>query len=369
MAAAPAPGNATTLRRRGRRRPLLLVLALLVVAAGAWAFIARPWEAKPVQVTIETVAAGPASRILAVNGRIEAQTQVEVTPTVGGQLKTVSASGGDTVKAGALLATIDDAQQQAAVAQANSALDAAMAQLQQAKINLERAKSLGDGISRRDLDTVQLALQTAQNDVNRLAAAQTQALSVLAEYSIKAPFDGTVLSRGVDPGQVVSPSTVLFSFADLEHVRAEASIDELYSAEIGRGLAARLQPSGYNRTLDGEVSFISPTVDQSTGGRLVRVSIDDLHGLVLPIGLTVNLNIVVDERQDAITVPRAAILDADTAPAVLVIEKGKAVRRPIEFVDWPSARLIVSSGLAPGDQIIIDPKAVVAGADVVARAG
>jgi RND family efflux transporter MFP subunit len=342
---------------------------LLVLGAGVWAGVVRPWEPKPIKVAVETVVPGPASRILAVNGRIEAQTQVDVKPTVGGQLKSVDVAEGDRVKAGDLLATLDDAQQQSAVAQTNSALDAAQAQLQQAKINFERARSLGDSISRSDLDKVQLALQTAQNEVDRLGAAQTQALSLLAEYSIKAPFDGTVLTRGVDPGQVVSNTTVLFAFADLEHLRAQASIDEVYSAEIRRGLAARLQPSGYNRTFDGEVSFVSPTVDASTGGRLIRVSIDDTAGLALPIGLTVNLNIVVDELADVITVPRAAILEPDTAPAVLVLEAGKAVRRPIEFVDWPSARLIVSSGLAAGDQVIADPKGVADGALAVAKAG
>ena len=250
----------------------------LVVAAGIWVGLSRPWETKPLQVVTETAKAGPAERILAINGRIAPEMRVDISLTVGGRLESVVAKEGDLVKTGNLLATLDDSQQRAAVSQTQAALDGAMATLQQAKINLERAKGLGDAISRKDFDSAQLAVQMAQNDVDRLSAAKGQAMSLLAQYSIKAPFDGTVLVRGADPGQVVSASTVLFSIADLTHLGAEANVDDLYSAEIRRGLKARMKPSGYDRTLEGEVSSMSPTVDSSTGGRLVRVAVADTGG-------------------------------------------------------------------------------------------
>ena len=152
-------------------------------------------------------------------------------------------------------------------------------------------------------------------------------------------------------------------------LRAEASVDEIYSAEIQRGLKAKLQPSGYNRVLTGEVSFVSPTVDSSTGGRLVRVAIDDIDGLALPTGLTVNINIAIKEETSAITVPRTAIVSSDGDPGVFVIEAGKAVLKPIEYVDWPSSRLIVTSGLSAGEVLIIDAKGVNGGALVTQKAG
>lgn len=363
-----ASSNSPVVSRRRRRIFLPVVLVLAVVAAGGWAFVNRPWEPKPLVVVVETATAGPASRVLAVNGRIEPELSVNVSPTVGGQVKEVPVKDGDTVKAGAELARIDDTQQQSAVQQASAALDAAVNKLQQAKIDLERAKSLGDAISRKDLDSAQLALQTAQNSVDQLTAAKNQALSLLAAYNLTAPFDGTVLTRAVDPGQVVGTTTVLFTFADLTHLRAEASIDEIYSAEMKRGLKARLQPSGYTRTLEGEVSFVSPTVDTSTGGRLIRVAIDDKDGLNLPIGLTVTLNVVVDEEAEAITVPRTAIVTTPDGPAVYVIANGKAALKPIEYIDWPSERLIVTSGLTAGDVVITVPKGVSSGALVAAKA-
>lgn len=358
------PGAA---RRRRRVHPLVFVLAAIVVGVALWAGLTRPWASKPIAVAAETLRAATMTRVLAVNGRIEPRLQVDVKSTVAGQVKAVFVQEESPVKAGEVLAQLDDAQQRAAVSQTDAALNGSLAQLEEAKTNYQRAQALGDSISRKDLDTAQLALQTAQNDVDRLTGAKVQAERLLDQYEIRAPFDGTVLTRGVDPGQVVDTSTVLFSYADLRRLRAEASVDELYAAEIQRGLKVKLRPSGYNRTLDGEVSFVSPTVDEATGGRTVRVDIADIGGLDLPIGLTVNLNIVVAETPDAITVPRAAIMDPSTSPSVFVIENGKAVRRKIEFIDWPAARLIVTSGLEDGDVVIDEPSRVTDGALVAAR--
>lgn len=346
--------------------PFVLV-AVLVLAAG-WAFVARPWEPKPRAVVVETVTPGPATRVLAVNGRIVPRIAVDVRPTVSGQLLSLSAGEGDAVKMGELIATIDDAQQRAAVDQATAALDSALAQQGQAQLDLDRAESLGDTISRKATETAKLALETATRDVQRLQAARDQATSRLDEYGIRAPFAGTVLARGVDPGQVVDTSTVLYRIADLEDLAVEATVDELFAGEVKRGLEARLQPTGFNRTIDAEVSFVSPSVDTSTGGRTVRIAVPALDDVTLPVGLTVTTNIVVEARAEAITVPRVAVVDQRSSPWVLVITAGRAERRDIEFIDWPAERLIVSSGLAAGDVVILDPTAVAAGALVAAKA-
>lgn len=361
-----APHSARAVRPRRRRLwPVVPVLGVLITIG--WLAFAQPWEATPIAVTVETAVSGPTMRVLAVNGRVEPETQIEVQPTVSGQIRTVSVSDGDRVEAGDLLVTLDDTQQRATVSQAEAALSGARVQLEKAQSDYTRAQRLSDSISQKDLSAALTALQTVQNDVARLQAARDQALSQLDAFTIRAPFAGTVVTRGVDPGQVVSPSTVLFSLADLNHLRASASVDELYAAQIRRGLKVKMQPSGYNQTLSGLVSFVSPTVDSSTGGRMVRVGIsDDTTGMALPIGLTVNLNIVVDEQPNAITVPRPAIVDAATQPAVLLVKGGRAVRTPIEFVDWPAGRLIVTSGLKAGDAVITNPSPAMIGARLLA---
>jgi len=349
-------------------RPFWLVVLVILAAVGAWLLLNRPWEVRPLAVAVEAVTPGPASRILAVNGRITPSRQVEISSTVNGRVKSVEVDEGDEAAEGATLLIVDDAQQRAAVAQVDSAIEGVRARLQQAKIDYERAKELGDSISRKTLDDALLAVETAQKEVDQLIASRDQAMSLLAEYVVRAPFDGTVLVRGADPGQVVGSSSALFSFAALAELNAEASVDELYSAEIKRGIKVTARPSGHATLLEGTVAYVSPVVDTSTGGRLVRVDLPEAASLDLPVGLTVTLNIVVDERSEAITVPRSAILTGTGAPAVLVVDGDTAARREIEFVDWPSDRVIVTSGLSGGEQLIIDPSKVAAGDLVAAEA-
>ncbi len=344
-------------KRRRRRVVWWLVLAAIAVVIGAWALTSRPWETRPAVVAVETVTPGPASRVLAVNGRIMPAEQVEISSTVTGRVLRVAVEEGEAVTKGTPLLVIDDTQQRTAVAQVRSQLDAAEAQRNQAQLDLERAQALRDSVSRKSLDDARLALDTAQKEVDRLASLLEQTEALLAEYTVEAPFDGTILSRGADPGQVVSNSTALFLLADLSTLMAEASVDELYASEVHRGLPVKARPAGRAGLLDGEVSYVSPRVDASTGGRLVRVALPGAGELALPVGLTVMLNIIVEESPDAITIPRSALIGGGE-PSVYLVEDGKAMRRPIQYIDWPSERLMITAGLASGDMLVVDSRLV-----------
>lgn len=354
--------------KRRRRRVVWWLIVLLAIGLGAaWALFNRPWEPKPLIVATETVTSGPASRVLAINGRAVPAQQVEVNSTVNARVSSVLVAEGDTAKKDAPLLTLDDREQVAAVAEAQVQVEAAQTRLNQTQAAYDRAVALGDSISQKSLDDARFALEGAQQDVERVAAMLEQAQSRLSEYVVRAPFDGTVLSRGADPGQVVSSSSSLFLFADLSTLHAEASVDELYASEVHRGLRVVARPAGHSGTIEGEVVYVSPRVDASTGGRQVRVSLPGAGDQGVPVGLTVLLNIVVNEQADAITIPRSALIDGEQ-PAAYVAEDGKAVRRTIQFVDWPSDRLIVTSGLAVGDVLIVDSKSIPAdGALVVSK--
>ena len=355
--------------KRRRRRVVWWLVVLVAIGLGAaWALFNRPWEPKPLIVVTETITSGPASRVLAINGRAVPAQQVEVNSTVNARVSTVLVTEGDTASMGAPLLTLDDREQVAAVSEAQVQVDAAQTRLSQTQADYDRAVALGDSISQKSLDDARFALEGARQDVERVAAMLEQAQSRLSEYVVRAPFDGTVLSRGADPGQVVSSSSSLFLFADLSTLHAEASVDELYASEVRRGLKVVARPAGHSGTIEGEVVYVSPRVDASTGGRQVRVSLPGAGEQSVPVGLTVLLNIVVNEQADAMTIPRSALINGDQ-PAVYVDEDGKASRRTIEFVDWPSDRLIVTSGLAAGDVLVVDSKSIPADGALIAGKG
>lgn len=346
----PVPAAPARPKRLKRRFGWKTALAAIVIAGAAgYAAVQRPWEPKPVSVAVETLASGPLTRVLAVNGRIAAKRSVAVRSGVPGQVIEVLADEGDMVTAGQVIARLDASQPKAQVAQARAALDAGIVRLAQAQSNADRARALGDNAPRKTLEDAELSLTAAQNEVERLRGALDQVESLLRQYDIAAPLSGSVLARTVENGQMLDTQTALFTIADLSELIVTTDVDELYSAEINAGLTAILSPTGVSETLKGRVSFAAPVVDAATGGRAIEISFDD--PVSLPVGLTVMVNIIVQEEPAALSIPRSAL----TGDTVFIATEGKAVARNVRYLDWPAERVMVLAGLSEGDQVIINP--------------
>ncbi len=348
-----------------RRWGLWLGLAA-VGGFGSWLFYAQPWKIGLVPVVVEVVSPGPITRVLAVNGRIEALHSVSVTSTVAGTLVAPLADEGDVVAQGTTLARLDDTSQQAVLRQAVAALDQVLVAQTQARDALSRTEALGNNVSRVALEDSQRLMERANREVDRLRALVDQAQFQLTKFRIIAPIAGTILTRGVEPGQVVDLSTPLFSLADMRQLVVETDVDESYATQIKTGMPALLQLTGEQRTLKGRVSFVAPVVDADTGGLAVKIAF--IEPQQAPVGLTVTANIIVDQREDAISAPRSAIVTAGAAPAVFVVENSKAKRLQVSVIDWPADRLVVTGGLKAGDRLIVDADGLVDGQSV-ANAG
>lgn len=337
-------------------RIIAVIVTLLVVAAAylAWTRI----TADPAVAT-EAVRQEKVERILAAVGRIKPKESVTVLSRVAGQIATMPVDEGASVAPGDVLATLDDRVPQAALAQAEAAFSTAATTRDQAARDLDRVRELRrKGVATQaQLEQAETALRNAEENVTRLRAARDQSAALLADYTIRAPIAGRVLTRPVDPGQVVATSTVIFEIAAGDAFEVETDIDETYAQTLKPGMAARLSPAGVSRRIEtAKIVFISPRVDVATGGRTVRLAFDAPQ-IEMPPGLTVDVNIVVEVLEAAITVPRTAIGDPGGAPYVLKQAPGGFERTPVAFVDWPAERVTISSGLAAGDVI-----ATVAGA-------
>jgi len=200
--------------------------------------------------------------------------------------------------------------------------------------------------------------------VRQLTAALDQARRQLALYEITAPIDGTVLTATAELGQMVGASSVLFAVGNLSAPLVETDVDEVYGARMTPGLSARVAPAGSQDAMAATVTFVSPIVGPDTGGRTLRLGFETPPERLLPRGLTMSVNIVVETFDAAITAPRAAILDRDGDPYVLLDTGGVARKAPVDVRQWPAERPIVTDGLAPGDRLITNPRGVTPGARV-----
>jgi RND family efflux transporter MFP subunit len=343
---------------RRRKRRILQGGLLIILLAFATVYFQSTRSLPSVEVIV--IEATPAERILAVTGRVQPRDSVAVVSRVAGQLIELLKDEGDKISQGELLGRIDDARARAALAQAVAAVEVQRRIVEQAANDLKRSRALRvDGtVSEAALESATLALTSGREDLRRLEAAVDEARADLDEYLIFAPLTGRILARPVDLRQVVTPATEIFTVAPTIGREVETEVDEAYSMGLTLGQPARMQFAGIEEPAEGTVSYLAPRIDTTTGGRLVRLKFQPpktTSETELPVGLSVDVNIIVESLERAITLSRSAIREPDISPYVYVIEDGSVARRAISFRDWPSSSVIVEDGLESGDQVVVSP--------------
>ncbi|WP_231575927.1 efflux RND transporter periplasmic adaptor subunit [Pseudorhodobacter ferrugineus] len=317
------------------------------------------WMGAPPVVATETAALAPVTRVLAVNGRVAALSSVAIRPVVTGTIISLPVAEGDEVAEGQTLVQIDPMAQNAIVRQAVAGLDAALVTRQQATEAYERAVSLGANVARTVVETAAHSVELATEEVARQTAGVDQALIGLENHTLRAPLAGTILTLDAEMGQLATPTTTLLTLANLGSLLVEADVDEAYATQVARGQPVILRLAGETANRDGHVSFVSARVDAATGGLAIKMDFD--APVSAPVGLTVTANIIVEQRDAALSVPRTALRDTGGGMAVFVVKDGTAQLHPVTVVDWPAARLIVTAGLTEGDAVIADATEIVEG--------
>lgn len=364
---APVGASALIASRRSRRRivrAVLLTALLAIVAAGVTSLVRtlrRPPELVVVAAEVEDV-----SRMLAVTGRVEAQQTVSVAPQVGGRITEIVRREGEVVKKGDVLARLADPSARSEVVQRQASLASKESELAQAKRELDRTSSLVErgALAPAELESARLSVSRASEEVNRLRSLLQEGRSQLV---LLAPFDGTIVRRDGELGQVVGPQSEVFEIATVTASRVTAEVDERYVRALRTGMRAEILPVGEAEPRQpATVSYVAQSVDPETGAATVRFEYEHAPKDVL-VGMSVDVNVSVETVKAALTIPTEAVGGAGAHPFVLVVNDGRVVRREIVVDEWPSSRVVVRSGLERGEQVALDPKGAVVGARVQPR--
>jgi HlyD family secretion protein len=329
---------AMTSKRRRRAWLQKLVLGLLVLgAAGAffWQRAVRSKSTGPRYVTAEAKR-GPLRETVMATGKFKGLDSVDVGAQISGRVARVLVDFNDQVKAGQTLAEIDPAQLLSRVEQSRaqvSATDAsvrlAKATLAQSKAALARAKDMAEKglISSKDLEAAQADAERAEASVGSSQSQATlsraslkDAETSLSWSTIKAPIDGVVLARLVEPGQTVAASLqspVLFTVArDLTQLRLYVDIDEADIGKLHEGQEASFTVGAWpTRKFASKVVSVHnlPTAGQTVVTYQAVLSVDNKELLLRP-GMTATASIVTSDRPDVLTVPDAALRYSPPAP-------------------------------------------------------
>ncbi len=341
----------------------LVVAALAVVSLASW--LLSPREKVVYTFLVETA---PAQRVLAVNGRVRPKMQVDIRPAIGGELVVLPFDVGDRVTAGQEVARIDDAPEAAAIAQAEASVGAQEAALARVRRDLDRSETLGEFATKRDVEQLRFIVAESERELERRRASVVQARELRERRVLRAPFSGVILERPVDRGQTVGLESVIYRLADLSNPDITVEVDEVYATEIRAGTEALVSFPGQQRPIEAAVIYVEPRVDPATGARNVRVSLKGAPTIDAPSGLTVTVNLIIERRDTAISVPRRAIIQSGSHMHVRIVSQGIVSDRQIEFIDWPSESVIVTEGLKPGERILTDPDSAKPGDRVKVRA-
>ncbi len=352
-----------------RSRVILLssLVAALLLAAGVARFLRRPPAVAVGEVRRESVA-----RVLALTGRLRPHFVTEVKPRVSATLLELLKRDGDAVAAGELLARLDDRAQRAQVEGARAVLIGAQRSFTQSERDLERARELAAAglLAASELEARRLDVERDRGAARQAEESLREVAAHLDDYLLRAPHAGFVLARPVDPGQMATPETLVYRLGTADAPWVEALVDEVYLGEIREGLEAEVAlPGGRGGRWRATVAFVGRQVDRQSGSATVRLAFAE-SAPQLPAGLSLDVNIRVAEHSNALTVPRSALLGAGGASAALIAPSGASgpvERRAVEVIDWPAERVVVRSGLAEGERVVLAPRGIAPGTVVRPR--
>ncbi len=333
----------------------------------------------PAQVTVETVAQQAVPVSFEYVGRLEASREVEIRPRVAAVIERRYFEEGAPVKAGALLYKLDAAGIAAQVRAAAAELANREAVLAEAKLELERNRTLAAQgfVSARALDAAQTAVAVAEAGVRAASANLADARVNLGYTEIRAPLSG-VMGRALQvEGALVGPAgPALTTLAQVAPIYARFSIgeDERLALErqradgtldAGRQRVGLVLADGTRSAASGTLNFSDYKANPQTGAFDMRAEFGNADGALKP-GQFVRVIVEGGRLPDAISVPQPAVLDGPTGKFVYVAtpaEKGMTVAlpRPVVVGAWVGGgpapgvgRWVVQQGLKPGDKVVVD---------------
>ena len=319
---------------RTRRRLLVLSGVVVVVAGGvaAWLLL-RPAEAATEPV-VATATVGTQRQTVSATGTIEPAEQADLSFAVSGEVTEVLVKEGDKVTSGQGLAKVDDTLLQAQLTAAQAQLDAAE----------EKA------------DSDDASVLSAESDV-------TAAQEAVDNATLKSTIDGTVVTVGLKVGDRVGTSSgggggdnsdsTQFTVVSTNRFLVDAKIGSEDVDQVKQGMAAQITATGSNEPVEGTITTVGLVASADDSGVATFPVTVDVTGEQEDIyaGSSATVSIVVEERENVLTIPAMALhTEGDTTYVNKVVD-GKAVRTDVKVGETFGMQTEITSGLAEGDQV------------------
>lgn len=346
---------------RGLHRQMTAIAAVLLVflAAGCSkdAPEAAPEAGRPVEARIETVASVRLPVYAVFPGSVVSSDRVEVSSRLSGYVRKLSVHEGEKVSKGQFLFAVDPTGVKAQIRRAEAGLGKAKAALTGARENYERYRNLyrQQAATRETFQEMETAYHVARGEYQAAEAALAAASTQIKYAEVRSPFDGLVVAKPVDDGQLVAPGVPVLVLEDPVHLQVKAQISEPAFVHLVLGQPIRIDfegPEGRLRTVTGTVDRLVAAADPSTHTHLVKIGLPDDEALFS--GQYTSVNVQVGD-QPGIVVPGEAIHTRAGISGVFVVDDQNRARFRMVTLGrrMPRGRVILS-GLFPGERLITE---------------
>lgn len=351
-----------------------IVAGIVLVVLLFW-FVIRPrWmetraldaaAAHPDAISVSVVAAGraEAQTTLTLPGTVQAFQQATIYARTSGYLKRWLVDIGAHVKQGDLLAEIDTPEIDQQLREAQAALDQAKANLQLAKSSADRWQDLvkDNAVSQQEVDEKVSAYQACQADVEAAQANVLRLSETQAFQKIIAPFDGVITRRAVDNGDLVSvgngtAGTQLFQIAQTDPLRVYIDVPQTYVGSVHSGIEAEvLPPEFHGKTFKGKVVRDARSVDPVSRTMRTEIDVPNPKDEILP-GMYAQVKLILTQENPPLIVPSGALIVSAKGTQVAVVDSASKVHFHSVTVGRDfGATLEILQGLNEGEHVITNP--------------
>ena len=370
--------------RRGFDKRIVIAVAFIVVAIVA-AVVVTALSRRAVDVTVAPAReAGSAQAVLNASGYVTPQRRSTVSAKTTGKIKDVLIDEGMHVVAGQILARLDDVDAVAAQRAAEAERLVAAASLKDIEVRLANARRIlernrglrtGDFVSEEALENAETAVESLEAQIafakERINAADRSvdiARQNLENCTIRAPFEGIIVSKDAQPGEMVSPisagggytRTGIATVVDMGSLEIEVDVSESYIARVTPRQRVETVLDAYpDWRIPSTVRTVIPTADRQKATVKVRIRFDELDPRILPdMGVKVSF---LEGAPDslaaaAVLIPRDAVHRDGEQSYVFVARDGRAERRAVRTSRERGTDIEILAGLRPGEQVITQPR-------------
>lgn len=380
-----APSGGSSRKFRALRKMLGWLVVIAIIGGGF--FLLKDYFNPGLEVQLVTASLtspAQASAVLTASGYVVARRKAAVASKGTGTLVYLGVEEGDRVKKGQVIARLEDADVSASLQRAKENLRVAEADLKDAKQSLERTRILlREGIiAQAEYDAAEARYQRVVASIDAAKFAVREAEVAVENTRIVAPFDGTVLKKNADVGEIVAPlagaassRAAVVTIADMSSLEVEADVSEANITRVTPDQNCEIRLDAYpEQSYRGTVNKIVPTADRAKATVLVKIKFQSYDRRVLP-EMGAKITFLAKETGDdpaalkpLLTLPAAAVAERNGRQVVYRVQGDQAVEVPVTIGQRIGALVEIKNGVKEGDKVVgkIDEK-LHAGAKVAVK--